>query len=71
MFGCGNPKEDVMPVPKRRTSKARKRKRRAHHALVPVRTVVCKKCGHPTLPHAVCSNCGTYRGRAVVTVEEE
>jgi len=60
-----------MPVPKRRTSKARKRKRRSHHALTPVRTVVCKQCGHATLPHAVCANCGYYRGREVLTIEEE
>jgi len=60
-----------MPVPKRRTSKARKRIRRSHHALTPVRTVVCKKCGHAMLPHAVCRHCGYYRGRAVVEAEEE
>jgi large subunit ribosomal protein L32 len=60
-----------MPVPKRRTSKARKRIRRSHHALVAVRTTTCKRCGHATLPHAVCSNCGTYRGREVMQVKEE
>ncbi|GAH35184.1 MAG TPA: 50S ribosomal protein L32 [Phycisphaerae bacterium] len=60
-----------MPVPKRRTSKTRKRKRRSHHALVPVQTVECKHCGRPTLAHTVCSNCGWYRGRQVVEVEEE
>ncbi|HUU92958.1 MAG TPA: 50S ribosomal protein L32 [Phycisphaerae bacterium] len=61
-----------MPVvPKRRTSKTRKRKRRSHHALTPTQTVVCKRCGRATLPHAACSNCGHYRGRQVVTVEEE
>ena len=71
-FGRGKvPEEDAMPVPKRRTSKARKGKRRSHHALAPVQTVVCKQCGHATLPHAVCSNCGHYRGRQVVAVKEE
>jgi large subunit ribosomal protein L32 len=60
-----------MPVPKRRTSKARKRKRRAHHALVAVRTVTCRQCGHAMLPHAVCGHCGHYRGREVLVVEEE
>lgn len=60
-----------MPVPKRRTSKARKRARRAHHALTPIQTVICRQCGHATLPHAVCSNCGWYRGRQVLVVEEE
>ncbi len=60
-----------MPVPKRRQSKTRKRKRRSHDALTPVQTVVCKQCGHTALPHTVCPNCGQYRGRAVLKVEEE
>jgi len=67
----GRRREPFMPVPKRRTSKARKGKRRSHHALTPVQTVVCKQCGRPTLPHSVCSNCGWYRGRQVLEVEEE
>ena len=60
-----------MPVPKRRTSKTRKRKRRSHHALVAVRTTVCKQCGHAVLPHTACTNCGTYRGREILKVEKE
>ncbi len=60
-----------MPVPKRRTSKTRKRKRRSHHALVPAQTIDCKQCGHPTLPHTVCGSCGWYRGRQAMEVEEE
>ncbi|MBM4018510.1 MAG: 50S ribosomal protein L32 [Planctomycetes bacterium] len=60
-----------MPVPKRRTSKARKRIRRSHHALTAVRTVTCRKCGHAMLPHTVCGHCGTYRGRSVIEVKEE
>jgi len=60
-----------MPVPKRRVPQSRKGKRRSHHALTPVQTVVCRQCGHAMLPHAVCSNCGHYRGRQVVEIEEE
>lgn len=60
-----------MQAPKRRTSKARKGKRRAHHALSPIATVVCKHCGHATLPHAACRNCGQYHGRTVLEVEGE
>ncbi len=60
-----------MPVPKRRVPRSRKGKRRSHHALRPRQTVPCPQCGHDTLPHTVCGNCGTYRGRQVLEVEEE
>ncbi len=58
-------------VPKRHHSKARKRKRRSHHALVPRATTFCPHCNQVTLPHRVCGNCGWYRDRQVVEVEEE
>jgi large subunit ribosomal protein L32 len=45
--------------------------RRSHMALSPVQTVTCRQCGHPTLPHTMCSNCGWYHGRQVMVVEEE
>jgi large subunit ribosomal protein L32 len=58
-----------MPVPKRRTSKSKRNKRRAHDALSPVTYVSCPQCGEPTQPHRICSHCGTYRGRQLVEVE--
>lgn len=60
-----------MAVPKRRTSKRKRDQRRAHDALgVPARSK-CPQCGEPKLPHRVCSNCGTYRGREVIQTDEE
>jgi large subunit ribosomal protein L32 len=59
-----------MPVPKRRTSKSKRDKRRAHDALTAVNTIACPQCGEPTLPHRVCRHCGTYRGRQLVETEE-
>ncbi len=60
-----------MAVPKRRTSRAKRDSRRAHDALsMPARSK-CPQCGEPKLPHRVCGNCGTYRGREVVQTEEE
>ena len=60
-----------MAVPKRRTSKARRDKRRAHDALRDPVLSVCPQCREPKLPHRVCSNCGTYRGREVIRMEED
>ena len=58
-----------MPNPKRRHSKARRDKRRAHDALTPQSLSRCPQCQEPKLPHRVCSTCGTYRGVAVLDVE--
>jgi len=60
-----------MAVPKRRTSKSKRNQRRAHDGVgVPARCN-CPQCGEPKLPHRVCLNCGTYRGREVIQTEEE
>ncbi|MBI4529487.1 MAG: 50S ribosomal protein L32 [Deltaproteobacteria bacterium] len=59
-----------MPVPKRRTSKTKKNKRRSHDALVAPQWSTCPKCGETTLPHRACSHCGYYRGRSVLPAEE-
>ncbi len=59
-----------MPVPKRRTSRSKRNKRRAHDALAPVNPIACAQCGEPTLPHRVCRHCGTYRGRLMAEAEE-
>jgi large subunit ribosomal protein L32 len=59
-----------MPNPKRRHSKARRDKRRAHDALVAPASSSCPNCGEPKQPHRVCTHCGQYRGREVVQVKE-
>jgi large subunit ribosomal protein L32 len=58
-----------MAVPKRKTSKARKRKRRAHLALDLPASSLCDRCGAEKVPHAVCANCGYYRGRDVLSLD--
>ena len=62
-----------MAVPKRKKSKSRIRMRRhsnAHRVQV-MATTPCPQCGAPRLPHRVCSACGYYRGRQVLTVRTD
>ncbi|MBK6940145.1 MAG: 50S ribosomal protein L32 [Planctomycetes bacterium] len=54
-----------MAVPKRRTSKHRKRKRRSHLALSKPSLSACPRCGATVKPHTVCDSCGHYRGTEV------
>ncbi len=58
-----------MAVPFRRTSKMRKRTRRAHHGLHVPGMVVCPECGEMKLSHRVCKSCGSYNGKNVVDAE--
>lgn len=60
-----------MAVPKKRTSKQRKRKRRTHYKAEPVTVHSCPNCGDPKVPHRVCPTCGHYRGEAVLEVEAD
>lgn len=60
-----------MAVPKRRTSRARRGKRRSHLHLTPVQIQYCKRCEQPVLPHRVCSNCGHYQDREIVAEKKE
>ena len=60
-----------MAVPKAKTTKSRRDMRRSHHALVSRPRSNCPQCGEPKRPHRVCPNCGTYRGREVVTTDED
>ncbi|MCD6268713.1 MAG: 50S ribosomal protein L32 [Deltaproteobacteria bacterium] len=58
-----------MAVPKRRTSKARKRQRRSHLAITAPQTSTCPNCQATTVPHRVCSSCGTYKGETFIEVD--
>jgi len=60
-----------MAVPKRKTSKARKNKRRSHHGLSTPSLSRCDRCHSFKASHSVCPNCGYYAGREVIKQEEE
>ena len=58
-----------MAVPKNKTSKARKRARRANWNLEVPGMVKCPKCQALIMPHRVCSECGYYKGVEVIKKE--
>ncbi|MCJ7694450.1 MAG: 50S ribosomal protein L32 [Anaerolineaceae bacterium] len=61
----------MTPLPKRKTSPGRRDRRRAHDALKSRNSVTCPNCGETQLPHRVCSNCGHYDGREVISIEKD
>ncbi|MDR3589651.1 MAG: 50S ribosomal protein L32 [Negativicutes bacterium] len=58
-----------MAVPKRKTSKARRDKRRANWKLTVPGLNACPQCHQPKMPHRVCPECGFYKGKAAVSAE--
>jgi large subunit ribosomal protein L32 len=59
-----------MAVPKRRTSKRKKRARNTHSAAAKTATQACPKCGATKRPHHVCGECGFYAGSQRVAAKE-
>jgi large subunit ribosomal protein L32 len=59
------------PQPKRKLSRGRRDRRRAHDALEAQNLVQCSNCGEMRLPHNVCPNCGHYKGKEVLNLEED
>jgi len=57
------------PLPKRKHSKGRRDRRRAHDALSPKHLTNCSNCGEKHLPHHICPHCGHYAGREILEVE--
>ena len=54
-----------MAVPKRKTSKSRRDKRRAQHGVAAPRVSTSGHGGAPKQSHRVCPTCKTYRGREI------
>ncbi|MGH9121889.1 MAG: 50S ribosomal protein L32 [Acidimicrobiales bacterium] len=56
-----------MAVPKKKTSKAKTRSRRASSwSLSAPSLSICPQCNQTKVPHVVCPNCGWYKGRQAI-----
>ncbi|MBE6541850.1 MAG: 50S ribosomal protein L32 [Ruminococcaceae bacterium] len=61
-----------MAVPKRKTSKARRDKRRSNVWKLEMPGMVkCSHCGEYNIAHRVCKACGYYDGKQVIKTTEE
>jgi large subunit ribosomal protein L32 len=61
----------VAPLPKKKTSLARRRGRRAHLRASVANLVACPQCRSPKPAYRACPICGTYRGRDILTFGRE
>jgi large subunit ribosomal protein L32 len=60
-----------MPVPKRKTSKARRDQRQSTKFIRPEAIASCANCGVAISPHQVCTECGYYKGRKIMKTKSE
>jgi large subunit ribosomal protein L32 len=61
----------VGPLPKRKISRSRRNRRRAHDSLSLKHLVICDNCGEYRVAHHVCPKCGTYKGETVIDLTAE
>jgi large subunit ribosomal protein L32 len=58
-------------LPKRKISRVRRDRRRAHYLRLQMPTMVpCSQCGNLHISHRVCPSCGTYNGEQVLVMDE-
>ena len=55
-----------MAVPKRKTSKSRRNKRRSHHRITNVNVIEDKKSGEYRLSHHIDLKSGLYNGKKIL-----
>ena len=60
-----------MPVPKRKTSKARRDQRSSTKFIRPKSLAECGNCAKPLAPHTACFECGFYKGVKVLRTKGE
>jgi large subunit ribosomal protein L32 len=59
-----------MALPKRKKSKSRRNMRRSHDHAKLLNPAECPQCHEAVLPHHVCPQCGTYRGKTLIETPE-
>ncbi|MDA8162998.1 MAG: 50S ribosomal protein L32 [Desulfobacteraceae bacterium] len=52
-----------MGIPKTKPSRARRGSRRSHDSLSIPNLSACPQCTEPKMPHRICPQCGTYKGK--------
>jgi len=60
-----------MPLPKRRHSNQRTRKRRTHYKITLPVVGTCPRCHAPREPYHACLSCGFYNGRVVSKIKKK
>ena len=60
-----------MPVPKRKRSRARRDKRFANKGIKVKAFTECSNCESPLATHQVCSACGFYKGKKIMTTKAD
>jgi len=58
-----------MPVPPKRRSQSKGKRNRSHAGLKAPNLVKCTKCGKKKMPHRVCANCGTFKGKEIIKLK--
>ncbi|MBO35817.1 MAG: 50S ribosomal protein L32 [Verrucomicrobiales bacterium] len=59
-----------MPVPKRKISRTRRRKRQGSNSRMSLPQVnACPQCAEPYIPHRACPACGFYKERKVLATK--
>lgn len=59
-----------MAVPKKKTSKSKKNMRRSHDSVSVPGISTCPQCQEIKQPHRVCSSCGMYKGKEIISSDE-
>jgi large subunit ribosomal protein L32 len=59
------------PLPKRKHSKGRRDRRRAHDAVTAPHLITCTNCGEKHQPHHMCPKCGHYAGKEVIEIKRD